>query len=211
VTDMPGRIAALPVSKAGYPVPFFATWIDGQPDFRVVEGRKLRAALKLGLCWVCGTPLGRTEDRVFVIGPMCAVNHISAEPPSHRDCAVYSATHCPFLSVPNMTRRDRHMPEGAENPAGFMIRRNPGVALVWVTGCRSWSKISDGNGGTLFDIGEAKEALWFARGREATRAEVLESIDSGLPILARMAEQDGPDAVATLGRMHAAALGLVPS
>jgi hypothetical protein len=211
VSDTPGRIAALPVNKVGYAVPWFVAFIDGVPDFRVADGRHLAQALQHGLCWVCGTPFGRTEDRAFVIGPMCAVNHISAEPPSHRDCAVYSATHCPFLSVPNMTRRDRHMPEGAENPAGFMIRRNPGVALVWVTGCRSWSKISDGDGGTLFDIGEAKEALWFARGREATRAEVLESIDSGLPILARMAEQDGPDAVATLGMLHAAALELIPS
>ena len=70
---------------------------------------------------------------------------------------------------------------------------------------------SDGAGGTLFDIGEPKETLWFARGRAATRSEVLASIDSGLPILAEMAEQDGAAAVAQLAEQHAAALHMVPS
>jgi hypothetical protein len=208
---MPARIADLPLNKARYPVPWFVAVIDGVPDFRVIRQGGIEKALKYGLCWVCGVPFARQEDRAFVIGPMCAVNHVSAEPPSHLDCAAYSATACPFLATPNMVRRDRHLPSAAVEPAGIAIKRNPGVALVWVTGHRSWRKASDADGGTLFDIGEAKEALWFARGREATRAEVLASIDSGLPILAEMAEQDGPDAVSALGRMHAAALELIPS
>ena len=109
-----------------------------------------------------------------------------------------------------MTRRERHKPAGAVNPAGIMITRNPGVALVWVTGYRSWKTRGDGDGGILFDIGDPKQALWFARGREATRAEVLAPIDSGLPLLREMAERDGPDAVAELERMHTCALAEVP-
>lgn len=209
--QMPGRIRTLPRNKAGYPVPDFVAWIDREPDFRVIKPGGILRALHLNLCWVCGCSFLRQEDRAFVIGPMCAVNRVSAEPPSHRDCAVFSARYCPFLSTPQMTRRDRHKPEGAVVPAGISIPRNPGVALVWVTGYKSWKTRSDGDGGTLFDIGDPKEALWFARGREATREEVLASIDSGLPILAGMAEQDGPDAVAELEAMHERALAYVPA
>ncbi len=210
-TDEPGRIARLPHNKAGYPVPWFVGWIDGKPDFRVIRPRGIQVALRDKLCWTCGVPFLRQEDRAFVIGPMCAVNRVSAEPASHLDCAVFAATHCPFLGTPQMVRRERHMPEGAARPAGEMIRRNPGVALVWVTGYKSWGTFSDGNGGTLVNVGEPKRVLWFARGREATRAEVMASIDSGLPILRDMAEAEGADAVAELERMHERAVRLVPS
>jgi hypothetical protein len=210
-TDEPGRIALLPKNKAGYPVPWFVATIDGKPDFRVIRPGGIQLALRGKLCWTCGIPFLRQEDRAFVIGPMCAVNRVSAEPASHLDCAVFSATHCPFLATPNMIRRERHMPREAERPAGEMIRRNPGVALVWVTGYKSWSTTSDESGGTLFDVGEPKRVRWYARGREATRAEVMASIDSGLPILSEMAEAEGPAAVAELERMHQRALELVPS
>jgi hypothetical protein len=208
---MPGRIALLPRNKVGYPIPWFVAVIDGVADFRVIRPGGIQAALRYKLCWVCGGPFVRQQDRAFTIGPMCAVNRVTAEPPSHKDCAVYSATRCPFLTKPNMVRRERHKPVEAVNPAGIMITRNPGVALVWVTGYRSWTTRSDGEGGLLFDIGDAKEALWFARGRDATRDEVLAAIDSGLPILREMAQEDGPDALAELEAMHARALEYVPA
>jgi hypothetical protein len=209
-TGMPRRIERLPRDRVGRPVPWFVAWIDGKPDFRVIGPGKLQAAVSQGLCWVCGVPFLRQEDRAFVIGPMCAVNRVSAEPPSHADCAVFSAMHCPFLATPQMVRRERHLPEAAKRPAGIMIRRNPGVALVWVTRYKSWHQERDGDG-VLFRIGDPVRALWFARGREATRAEVLASIDSGLPILREAAEADGPDAVAALERMHQDALALIPA
>lgn len=208
---LPGRIGRLPRNKAGYPVPWFVAFIDGVPDFRVIRAGGIQAALARKICWVCGTPFLRQEDRAFTIGPMCAVNRVSAEPPSHRDCAVWSAQQCPFLATPRMVRRDRRKPEGASNPAGIMLTRNPGVALVWVAGYRSWGTRGDGSGGTLFDIGDCREALWFAEGREATRAEVLASIDSGLPLLQELAAQDGPESEAELARMHLAALAHVPA
>ena len=191
----------------GRPVPWFASWVNGAPEFRVADGAKLHRAVRHGLCWTCGGGLGGGEDRAWLIGPMCTVTLTTAEPASHLDCAVWSARNCAFLTAPNMVRRDRHMPEGAVNPAGIMIRRNPGASVVWVTGYRAWKAERDGRG-YLFRLGPAKRALWFAEGREATRAEVLASIDSGLPILREMAEKDG--AVAELERMHAAALAYVP-
>jgi len=202
--EMPGRMQLLPRDKHGRPVPWFVAWIDGQPDFRVIGPGKLDRAFRDRLCWVCGFPFQRQEDRAFLIGPMCAVNRVTAEPPCCLDCAVWSALNCPFLATPQMTRRERHMPGAAANPAGIMIRRNPGASLVWVARYKAWHR------GFLFRFDEPRRVLWFARGREATRAEVLASIESGLPILREMAEQDGPGAVADLAEMYRTALALVP-
>ncbi len=199
-------MAHLPRDKHGRPVPWFVAWIDGQPDFRVIGPGKIADAVRCGLCWLCGGTLG--SWKAFVIGPMCAINRVSAEPPSHRDCAVYAAQACPFLTTPAMTRRDRHLPAETGDPAGTMIRRNPGVTLIWIT--RSYKPFR-AQGGILFQVGQPVETLWYAEGRPATRAEVLASIESGLPILHAQAEAEGPDAVRELEQMTDQARALIPA
>lgn len=201
---IPKRMAKLPRDKHDRPVPWFVAWIDGLPDFRVVGPGKIVDAVRFGQCWLCGEPLG--ANKAFVLGPMCSVNRVSPEPPSHRDCAIYAATACPFLTTPNMVRRENRMPEGCVGPAGTMIRRNPGVTLVWVT--RSFTRIRV-DGGVLFGVGEPEELRWYAEGRQATQVEVLASIESGLPILRAEAEMEGPGAVRELELMHADALRLL--
>jgi hypothetical protein len=186
-------------------VPWFVAWEDGVPDFRVVAPGNIRDAVRFGLCWVCGQPAG--QYKAFVLGPMCAVNRVSSEPPSHRDCAVYSATHCPFLATPGMRRREPGGPAGTRPPPGLMITRNPGVALVWVT--RSY-RLQRVPGGVLFEIGDPLEVLWFAQGRPATRAEVDASIETGLPALREQAERDGPGATRLLDAAVAAVAPLLP-
>ena len=211
VITEPGRLQRRPHDRHGRPVPWFAAWVDDHYDFRVADGGKLRDALRLKLCWVCGVPFLRQEPRSFTVGPMCAVNRTSAEPPSHEDCATYSARACPFLNTPRMTRRERHLPEGAEDPGGIMITRNPGVALVWTVRYREWQRQDSQPDKYLFTFGDALRAAWWCRGREATRDEVMASIDSGLPVLAEIAQADGPDAVAALDRMVSAVLPLLPA
>lgn len=195
--QLPERMAKLPRDKHGRPVPWFVAFIDGEPDFRVIAPGRIEDAQRFSLCWVCGQRRGRYA--AFVIGPMCAINRVSAEPPSHRDCAIYSARACPFLVTPRMRRRETGIPEEAHGPAGTMIRRNPGVALVWVT--RRFTTFR-ADGGVLFDVGDATEAMWFAEGRDATRDEIVASIDSGLPILLAEAEKEGDAAVRQLDAMR---------
>lgn len=208
----PTRVLALPRDRRGYPVPWFVAWIDSgsgrEPDFRVIAPGKIDQAITRQLCWICGTRI--TGNYTFVIGPMCAVNRISAEPPSHRDCAIFAARACPFLARPGMRRRESNIPDEARNPAGIMIRRNPGVALVWVT--KSYRLVADGRGGTLIEVGKPAATLWYAEGRPATRAEVMASIESGLPALREVATQSGePADLALLDAQLDAALTLVPA
>ncbi|MGF6641843.1 hypothetical protein [Paraburkholderia sp. MM6662-R1] len=204
---MPDRIRRLPVSEKGYPVPYFVAWIDGVPDFRVSDPEKLVKCVRQYRCWICGEPLSRYV--AFNIGPMCAVNRISAEPPSHTDCALFAAKACPFLTLPKAVRRESNLPAEISDPAGVMIDRNPGVALVWIT--KEFRRMrADGGAGVLFQIGDPTETFWFAEGREATTQEVMDSIASGLPILQKLATQDGPEAVRELAMMTREAMRYVP-
>jgi hypothetical protein len=204
---------SLPLDKRGYPVPFFVAWVNGEPDFRVMDERKWSRCVRERLCWICGGRLG--AHGAFVIGPMCSINRTSAEPPAHLDCATFAAQACPFLTMPKMRRREDGLPEATVDPAGQMLRRNPGVALVWAT--RKWTLFRvgrdplGGRAGWLFQLGDPTEVSWFAEGRRATRAEVLESIDSGCPLLRDVAEAEGPEAVADFESMKAAAMRFLPT
>jgi hypothetical protein len=204
--EVPDRMKRLPINDQGFPVPYFVPYVDGKPEFRGFDPDKMRICVKHKRCWLCGEQLGKYM--VFVIGPMCAVNRVSAEPPSHRRCAQYAAESCPFLTQPKMRRNEKDMPEHLE-PAGIMLRRNPGTTLLWTT--LHYTIFKDGKGGALFNVGDPEHVEFFAEGRKATHAEIMESIDSGLPILQEMAERDGPDAVAELKQMYDKALALVPA
>lgn len=201
----PPQIAKLPTNRVGYPIPWFvdrtADSPEGDPDFRVADNRKLLDARRFSRCWVCGQPRGRWGS--FVVGPMCAINRTSAEPPCHAECAVYSARVCPFLITPRMVRRESGT-EGYAEPAGIMLRRNPGVTLVYPSRSFSWYRAHAGNGGMVYDLGDPVGATWWAEGRPATLAEVVESITTGLPALQDVARAEGPLAVIELGRLHAA-------
>ena len=205
--EMPERIRRLPVCPTrNVPVPWFVAWVDGKPEFRCMDHEKLVRAVKEKLCWVCGDKLG--THLVFVIGPMCSINRVSSEPPCHKDCAEYSAQVCPFLTKPHMVRRENDMPEESREPGGFMIRRNPGATALW--GCRKYTPFRAGRGSVLFEIGTPEWVTWWSEGRTATRAEVVASIDSGLPILMAEAEREGPDAVQALLTMKRRAESYLP-
>jgi hypothetical protein len=125
--NTPDRIAKLPIDRRNFAVPWFVEWINGEPDFRVVDAHKIGEAIRYRKCWICGERLGRFL--VWLIGPMCIINRTSAEPPSHRDCAEYAVRVCPFLANPNMRRNEHKLPPETVSAAGHMLRRNPGLSL----------------------------------------------------------------------------------
>lgn len=198
---LPERMSSLRISDEGYPVPWFVPWIDGKPEFRGMDGEKLGIAIRHKKCWLCGHDLGKYM--VFTIGPMCAVNRVSSEPPSHRDCAQYAVRACPFLSQPKMRRNEKDMPEG--DVAGIGIKRNPGVTLLWTTLSYRTFRASGGPG-ILISVGEPIKLEYFREGRQAYHDEILESMESGLPALMKEAVKEGPKAVAALNEQYANAV-----
>ena len=213
----PVRIARLPKDERGYPVPWFvAYFLDGKevgrgtphakPDFRVLASGKRELAVKKRLCWVCGEPLG--VHQVFAIGPMCAVNRVTMEPPSHRACVEYSAQACPFLTVPARRRNEGGLEDIEHKVDGMMIARNPGAIALWESAYRPFKV----HNGWLIRLGEPTRVDWWTKGRLATRAETLDAIDAGYPSLLETAQQyDGPEGVAELEALRVKALNYLPA
>ena len=212
----PIRIARLPKDERGYPIPWFVAWFKeggecdrhvagAKADFRVLASGKRELAVKKRLCWVCGEPLG--VHQVFAIGPMCAVNRVTMEPPSHRACVEYSAQACPFLTVPARRRNEAGLDEIEHKVAGLMIARNPGAIALWESAYRPF-KVANG---WLIRIGEPHRVDWWAKGRHATREEIEEAIATGYPELMKMAELEGPESVAELEDLHRDAQRFLPA
>jgi len=206
---LPDRFRRLPLDHRGYPVPKFV-WLNpdtGRYDFRVVKPGWLATCIRLKRCWLCGEPLGRLM--CFAIGPMCVINRNTSEPPEHRECGEFAVQACPFLRFPNRKRDEEGLPEDHQAPGGkvAMIMRNPGVMALWIT--TSYRPYRAGDS-VLIEVGDPVEVAWWAHGRKATRAEVLASIESGMPILREMATKEGPEASKLLDRLVEAGMKLVP-
>jgi hypothetical protein len=216
IPDLPLRMRRLPVDARGYPIPFFVAWLDasgvptkpgeGTPDFRVVNPGTVVKCHTEGLCWVCGQPLG--SHKSFVIGPISALNRTCNEPPSHLDCADFSARACPFLIHPNEKRREQRMPDVWHKPPGEAIQCKPRLAVVWTV--RRY-RLVQVNGRVLFDMGAPEHVRWYTEGRLATRAEVIASIESGLPFLYENAKPGGRAAADAIRRRYEACLPLIPA
>lgn len=187
-------------------MPWFVPWFDGKPEFRAVQPERIQEAARHKRCWICGGRLGTAF--AFVIGPMCAVNRVSAEPPSHLPCARFAVKACPFLSRPLAKRADvsdiPHMP-----PSGIMIERNPGVILIWQT--QSFRVERERDGHMLFRVGAPTRLEWYSQGREATRDEVIESIETGLPALRDVAALGGKAGIEALAEQVIRVGKLVPA
>jgi hypothetical protein len=211
MSGMPDRVRRLPISENGYPTPWFAATVPltGKRDLRIADSAKRALAVKRSLCWVCGGKLG--TYKAFVIGPMCVVNRTTSEPACHLECALFSVAACPFLTKPRMRRNDVDLPPEIEEAPGFGIMRNPGATCIWV--CKKFKvfRVSAKTGEWLIQIGDAVNVEWWAEGKHASREQVEQSINSGLPILLDMARQDGPDAMEEVGRRHQEAVRLLPA
>lgn len=178
---MPSRIAKLPRAKGGHvdgmPVPFFVDAGNDPIDFRVADARKVVRCIKEGLCWICGAKLCTSANSraTFVLGPICVINRISSEPPSHLSCAEYAVRVCPFLAQPNMRRREAGKPEDLCSP-GKLVKANPGVTALYSTYTCIPRQVSKG---ILIEVGHPCSVKWMTRGREATREEALVGLVEG--------------------------------
>lgn len=170
---LPHYMRDLPLDERGYPVPFFVSRPDGQPNFQLADGAKWVRCVRENRCWICGKPLG--AFKVFAVGPMAATNRISAEPPSHLDCAEYAIAACPFLLYPKAQRRsldDAGVPMAP--PPGIHAEHNPGVMALWTT--KQYKTLSP-HAPAIIHLGDPTTVRWFSGGRLAGRELVAAAIE----------------------------------
>lgn len=199
---LPRHMKNLPLDARGYPIPWF-THVDkaGVPDFRIIGAGKHELALKWNSCWICGTILG--SHKAFITGPLSTISRLSAEPPSHYDCALFAACACPFLTRPKATYRETPA-EGVEVIP--MAPENPGVTCLWITS--KFRKLKDQ---TLYIMGEPTRVEWYREGKRAGRTDVLRAFEAGMPALQNDAVQKGLGHLTELRRRYDQALALVPA
>lgn len=213
IPALPPHMSNRPLDKRGYPVPYFVAWVDGVPDFRVADSHKLDMCVNFEFCWLCGKPLG--SHRVFVVGPMCTVNRISSEPPSHRACAEFAAAACPHMVRPTAKRREANLPEDRKEPRGIMVMDNPGAVALWESSSYSIDRTREG---VIVDIGEPDAVDWWTKGHKTTRRdEVLPAFEASVTRLRKMtAEHYAHDpteraaAMLALGEATAQAMQFLP-
>jgi hypothetical protein len=214
--EPPPRIGRLPKDERGYPIPWFCAWLkDGKEvarashgskaDFRVLASGSREKAVRQSLCWVCGDRMGRHQ--VFPIGPMCAINRTTMEPPCHRACAEYSVIACPFLTVPARRRNEAGMGDMDLHVAGDMIERNPGATCLWESSYRPFKV----HNGWLIRLETPTRVDWWTKGRQATRAEIEAAIDAGYPSLMDVAKAESQEAVDELEKLRRDAMRLLPA
>jgi hypothetical protein len=213
---LPDRMRWLAKDHRGFVVPWFVQWFEagkpagygvGTPDFRIVDSPKFVRAIKQRRCWVCGAPLG--SHLAFAIGPMCAINRTTSEPPAHRDCALYALHTCPFMIRPRMRRSAKDLPE-IKPIAGMHLDHNPGAMCLWTTRRYRIFEADVGGSGVLLNLGDPLSVEWFAEGRAASRDEVEAAIAKGLPFLRDVAAKQGGESPAVLERHVAAFAPLLP-
>ena len=216
--EMPARIARLRRDARGYPVPWFVEWFKAgervereepgaEPDFRYADLSFRWRGFHNGRCWICGDHLG--THKVYAIGPLCVINRVTSEPASHRECAEFAARACPFLVRPRQKRNKKGLDDDAQAP-GIMIDRNPGCVCLYETPLARAFSVGPGQG-WLIRLDEPTRIDWWAEGRQATRAEIEASIESGFPLLMEMAEEQGPAAIAELMKMSVDAMCYLPA
>jgi hypothetical protein len=201
---VPNKLRQLPIQR-GYPVPWFVAEVNGVYDFRIADSDKLALAIEENRCWLCGSKLG--SHVVFTIGLMCSINRISAEPPSHLECAEFGVKACPFLNQTQAKRRENDLPDMLAEPPGVFLQRQPEVILTWVT--KKYSFFED-NGGILFNLGNPYSVKWWHEGRKATKEEIMAAFELGYPSLHEMAVSEGQIAVWEIESGYKKALELIP-
>lgn len=177
---LPDHMRALPVDARGYPIPWFVKWIDGKPDFRVLDDEKFKKSVRFNLCHVCGNKLGR--HRSFIGGPMATLQRISGEPPMHLDCALFAVKACPFMLMPRSKRRTANLPDeltGITPPGIEIVDENPGISCIWT--CSLYTINRDRG---VFEFRSLVSEHWFTEGREATQDEITAALNDARQKLA---------------------------
>lgn len=205
---MPHRIYNLPVHQEfKVPTPWFAAETSpGKWDLRVVDPKKIFAAIGGNRCWVCGKPIDNCEY-TFTIGPMCAINKVTTEPPAHYECAEWSTRACPALNHTQSQRRKKSLPNHKQ-PAGIGFEGLPQVSVLWQTTYYDVENLSDG---IILKIGEPTAPLiWRQGGKNVSRDVAAEALQAGFQQLFPLAQAEGKEAVDFLSQSMIEAINLLP-
>jgi hypothetical protein len=137
-------------THGGYPVPFVQMWIDGKPDFRVVDPVKTTRCVHEQLCAICGFKL--RELCYFIGGDLCKQNHLFTDPGMHEQCAEFSTRACAFLSGKKPKYSDRSVSENLARVEQMAASVRPKHIYIFETRTKK-CKLVDVEGSPMIQAG----------------------------------------------------------
>lgn len=168
--DAPQQILDLPRDDRGFPIPYFTHYEDGSPDLRVADGRKQVECRDGQKCWVCGQ--SNDGDKAFIGGIMSYRNRTYSDAPSHVECAIFSAKHCPHLNGSLKKRRTNDLPDGSVTPVGMIEARPENVIVVVTNDFLYFRQIG------LFRVAVVDRCVCFNGGERLPRSKVQKLLRS---------------------------------
>lgn len=164
---MPPAVAARPRDARGYPVPAITPWVAGAPRFGVTSVERTFLCAVERRCSICALVMppgpvwrviGGAEAEAMAVaaarGQAFRNAAPTAEAPGHRECMLYAAVVCPWLSRPTARRGTPGPAPGIEVAKG--ARRGSGGAVV---GFRSYDFSYTPADGVLFRFDGVVEFL----------------------------------------------------
>jgi hypothetical protein len=135
-----------------YPVPFVQMWIDGKPDFRVIDPARSRQCVEEKLCAICGRRLG--EYCYLIGGPKSKETHMFTDAPMHEPCVTFVSRTCPFVSGKKDYSR-RPVAEQITSVAVFVEPSRPQTQFIFKTRTKN-VRMVDFEGAAIIQAG-----VWF--------------------------------------------------
>lgn len=207
---MPTSIQHLPLDPRGYPVPVTVPWASGRPKFASMSSARTLLIARHGLCGICGLALGAGEpywrnsdaddadifEAVLEAGTD-VVGIRSPEAGGHRECVLFAAMTCPFLSQDASRRTEATDGSGATRPKGER-RGREGL----VTAHQGWEFEASASF-IGFHLGKLLQMSRYERGEELVEelkvamAEAPERVERpGAPRLWTMTNESAVEALA---------------
>lgn len=119
--EIPKELAHLKIDKRGYPVPYFVSWVDGEPEFRFMDAHRVKMIIERKVCHICGLKLPK-DYFYFISGPIGLQNRISSDAAMHKVCAEFSLRACPHLYLQKSERREN-------DELGKIVGSNPSPVI----------------------------------------------------------------------------------
>ena len=102
---IPKELSHLKTDKRGYPIPYFVSWVNGEPEFRFIDAARIKMIIDKKVCHICGLKLNKDYNYV-ISGPIGYSNRVSSDACMHRVCAEFSLRACPHLYMQKAERRE---------------------------------------------------------------------------------------------------------
>jgi hypothetical protein len=102
-------------------------WIDGKPDFRVIDPDRVEECVNQKLCAICGHRL--SEFCWFIGGEACKEKHLFLDAPMHEECAKFASRTCPFVRGDREQYSTRPVDPDKTRTIEIMLKTRPKMFL----------------------------------------------------------------------------------